>query len=130
VLIAQATGDILKGVFNRARPDFVPHGSYVYSQSFPSGHSLLSAVTFLTLAGILAGMQDRRRFKIFVFALAILLTVSVGISRVYLGVHWPTDVLGGWTLGAAFALAARLMLGVWKEPGPPESDAPQPRPTP
>jgi undecaprenyl-diphosphatase len=119
VLIADATGEILKGVFNRPRPDLVPHGSYVYSQSFPSGHSLLSAATFLTLAGILAGMQERRRFKIFFVTLAIALTVAIGVSRVYLGVHWPTDVLGGWSLGAAFALAARLAMGAWKEPGQP-----------
>lgn len=122
VLAGELTSEVLKGVFHRPRPDLVPHGAYVYSQSFPSGHSLLSAVTFLTLAAILSGMQSQRRFKIFVFAVAILLTVSIGVSRVYLGVHWPTDVLAGWTLGAALALAARLALGWWKDPGPPETD--------
>jgi undecaprenyl-diphosphatase len=123
VLAGELTSEVLKGVFHRPRPDLVPHGSYVYSQSFPSGHSLLSAVTFLTLAAILSGMQNQRRFKVFVFAVAILLTMSIGVSRVYLGVHWPTDVLGGWTLGAALALAARLALGWWKDPGPPETAA-------
>ena len=122
ILIAQVASESLKVMFNRPRPDLVPHGVYVYSQSFPSGHSLLSAATFLTLAAILGGMQSQRRFKIFVFAVAILLTVAIGVSRVYLGVHWPTDVLGGWTLGAGLALAARLALGWWKDPGPPETD--------
>jgi undecaprenyl-diphosphatase len=116
IALAQVASEVLKTIFQRPRPDLVPHGSYVYSMSFPSGHSLLAAATFLTLAGILAGMQPHRGFKAFVFAIAGLMIIAIGVSRVYLGVHWPTDVLGGWTLGAAFALAARLVLGFWKEP--------------
>jgi undecaprenyl-diphosphatase len=115
ILLAEVASEALKAVFHRPRPDLVPHETYVYSTSFPSGHSLLSAATFLTLAGIVAALQARRRFKAFVFTTAILLVVAIGISRVYLGVHWPTDVLGGWTLGAAFALAARLVLGIWND---------------
>ena len=113
VAFAQACSEILKAFFDRPRPDLVPHGVLVYSQSFPSGHSLLSAVVFLTLAAIVSSQQDRWRFKIFAFAVAIVLTGAIGLSRIYLGVHWPTDVLGGWTLGAAVALAARLSLGIW-----------------
>jgi undecaprenyl-diphosphatase len=111
VLLAQACSEVLKELYGRPRPDLVPHGSYVYSHSFPSGHSMLSAVTFLTIAAVLATIEPRRRAKVFVFSVAILLTLAVGLSRVYLGVHWPTDVLGGWTLGAAWALAARMALG-------------------
>jgi undecaprenyl-diphosphatase len=113
ILLAQATTDGLKLFYGRPRPQLVPHEVYVYSHSFPSGHSTLSAVFYLTLAAVLASLDPRLHFRIFVFALAILMTVAVGVSRVYLGVHWPTDVLGGWTLGAAWALTARVALGLW-----------------
>jgi undecaprenyl-diphosphatase len=118
VTLAQTSADLLKGFFARPRPNLVPHGSYVYSASFPSGHSTMSAVVFLTLAGILAGLEPKRRAKAFIFTVAILLVVAVGFSRVYLGVHWPSDVLAGWTLGAAWALVARLVLIAWKAPEP------------
>lgn len=100
VLISMA----MKAGFSRPRPDLVPHGARVYTSSFPSGHSMGSAVTFLTLGALLAGTQQRWRLKAYFLVLAVLLTTLVGVSRVYLGVHWPTDVLGGWTAGAAWAL--------------------------
>jgi undecaprenyl-diphosphatase len=127
IALAAAANDTLKLLFDRARPDLVSHGSYVYTHSFPSGHSMLSAATFLTTAAILSSFQTRRRAKAFIFGVAVLLTVSVGVSRVYLGVHWPTDVLGGWTLGAAWALAARIILSFWRETGPAEVE-PLPEP--
>lgn len=102
----------LKTEFDRPRPDLVPHESYVYTKSFPSGHSMLSAVTYLTLAALLAHVQERRRVKYYVMGLAVLVTIGVGISRVYMGVHWPTDVLAGWSLGAAWALICWL-IGHW-----------------
>ncbi|HEY9216708.1 MAG TPA: phosphatase PAP2 family protein [Phenylobacterium sp.] len=115
--------DLLKLFYERDRPDLVPHGSYVYTHSFPSGHSFLSAATFLTTAAILSSFHPTRRAKAFLFGIAILLTVSVGVSRVYLGVHWPTDVLGGWTLGALWALAARIVLSLWRQDqGPAEME--------
>jgi undecaprenyl-diphosphatase len=95
---------LLKHEFQRPRPDLVPHGSYVYTTSFPSGHSMMSAATYLTLGALLARVQSKRRVKIFLLAFAALLTLIVGISRVYLGVHWPTDVLAGWTAGGIWAL--------------------------
>ncbi len=95
---------LLKLEFNRTRPDLVPHGVYVYDSSFPSGHSMGSAATYLTLGALLAHLQTRRWLKIYIMALAVLLTFLVGLSRVYLGVHWPTDVLAGWTAGALWAL--------------------------
>jgi undecaprenyl-diphosphatase len=100
---------VLKDAFNRPRPDLVPHGTYVYTASFPSGHSMLSAVTYLTLGSLLARLQPRRRVKAYLMGLAMLLTFLVGVSRVYLGVHWPTDVLAGWTAGAAWAALCWLV---------------------
>jgi undecaprenyl-diphosphatase len=99
---------MLKYGIDRPRPDLVPHGSYVYTASFPSGHSMMSAVTYLTLGALLAKVHKRRRDKSYFILLAIFLTVLVGISRIYLGVHWPTDVLGGWAVGASWALICWL----------------------
>ncbi|HLK46951.1 MAG TPA: phosphatase PAP2 family protein [Bryobacteraceae bacterium] len=99
---------ILKEVFQRPRPNLVPHGSYVDSPSFPSGHSMLSAVAYLTLGALLARAQSRKRLKAFFLLAAALLSFLVGVSRVYLGVHWPTDVLAGWTAGACWAIICWL----------------------
>lgn len=102
----------VKEAFDRPRPDLVPHEVVVYTASFPSGHSMMAAVTWLTLAALLARVQPSRRLKVYVLAVATLVTIGVGVSRVYLGVHWPTDVLAGWTAGAAWALAC-LALARW-----------------
>jgi undecaprenyl-diphosphatase len=108
VLVAVGGGLALSAGFKRGverpRPDLVPHGSYVYTSSFPSGHSTMAAATYLTLGALLARVQARRRVKVFLLGFAILITVLVGVSRVYLAVHWPTDVLAGWTLGGIWAL--------------------------
>jgi undecaprenyl-diphosphatase len=95
---------VLKEVVDRPRPDLVPHGQHVYTKSFPSGHSMLSAVTYLTLGALLARLQKRRRLKLYLLLLAVFLSLAIGMSRVYLGVHWPTDVLAGWSAGAAWAV--------------------------
>lgn len=110
VVAAQVAVEALKGLFERARPDLVPHHDLVYSHSFPSGHSAMTPVVYLTLAAIVAAGEERRSVRWLMLASASLLTLAVGISRVYLGVHWPTDVLGGWALGIAIALAASYAL--------------------
>ena len=94
----------LKVGFNRPRPDLVAHIVETTSMSFPSGHAMLSAVTYLTLGAMLARTQESARLRGYVLGAAILLTLLIGVSRVYLGVQWPTDVLAGWCLGAAWAL--------------------------
>jgi undecaprenyl-diphosphatase len=99
----------LKSFFSRPRPDVVPHLSHVYSSSFPSGHSMLSAVVYLTLGSLLAAIMPNLKLKIYVLSVAILLSVFVGISRIYLGVHYPTDVLAGWLAGLVWALFCWLV---------------------
>jgi undecaprenyl-diphosphatase len=95
--------NVLKHSFDRPRPDLVAHAAKVFSPSFPSGHATLSAVTFLTLGALLASLHDSRRMKVFFLGVAIVITVMVGVTRVYLGVHYPTDVLAGWCIGAGWA---------------------------
>jgi undecaprenyl-diphosphatase len=119
VVITWCSGELLnavmKHVFNRPRPSIVPHLRVVYTTSFPSGHAMESAIVYLTLAAILMRASQSRVTKIYILGIAVLLTALVGVSRVYLGVHYPTDVLGGWIVGFMWAsicwLAARRFEG-------------------
>jgi undecaprenyl-diphosphatase len=109
----QALSTLLKAGVDRPRPDLVSHLVNETSLSFPSGHAMVSAVTYLTLGSLAARFLPGHTTKIFVLCLAVLTTLLVGVSRVYLGVHWPSDVLAGWCAGFAWAmlcwLAARLL---------------------
>ena len=99
----------LKYLFNRPRPEIVPHLSIVYTSSFPSGHSMLAAVVYLTLGSLLAATASRTALKIYILSVAVILTIIVGVSRVYLGVHYPTDVLAGWIAGLIWSLFCWLV---------------------
>jgi len=94
---------VLKLFYHRPRPDLVPHGMEVFTASFPSGHAMMSAIAYLTLAILLARVDRNRRVKGFVLVLGVSVTLLVGISRIYLGVHWLSDVLVGWCVGEAWA---------------------------
>ena len=130
VLVAVAVGGgvlwslVLKSGFSRPRPDLVPHGSWVSTASFPSGHSMISAATYLTLGALLARVEGGRRTKAYFVGLACVLTFLVGLSRVYLGVHWPTDVLAGWTAGGAWALICWIVARYLQRRGQVETDRP------
>jgi undecaprenyl-diphosphatase len=117
-------GTLLKAIFERPRPDLVAHLVQVTDSSFPSGHAMNSAVVFLTLGALLARTQQSRAVRIYLLAVAMLLTLMVGCSRVYLGVHWPSDVLAGWCVGGAWAtlcwIAARALQRRQKLEGPGE----------
>lgn len=121
---------LLKFGFDRPRPDLVAHLVEVHTLSFPSGHAMGAAFTYLTIGALLARTQPRRRIKIYVLTVAVLLTLLVGVSRVYLGVHWPTDVLAGWCAGSAWALIC-WTFALWLqrrggiEPTPPEDIPPE-----
>lgn len=106
-----AISQILKQIFQRERPPMFMHAVEVMNPSFPSGHAMLSAVIYLTLGALIARFAKTRRVKVYAMGWAVLFTVLVGCSRVYLGVHWPTDVLAGWCLGSLWAIA--LWLAAW-----------------
>jgi undecaprenyl-diphosphatase len=94
---------VIKADFDRPTP-VMPHVVRAFTESFPSGHAILSAITFLTLGALLARASPEPRVKAYLVSLAVLLTLMAGISRVYLGVHYPTDVLAGWCVGSAWAI--------------------------
>src|SRR5688572_18982862 len=133
VLVATLGGltvsTVLKELFDRPRPD-VDHFSYVYTSSFPSGHSMISAVVYLTLGSLLARLVEQRLVKVYVILVALLLTLLVGVSRVYMGVHYPTDVLAGWTAGLAWAMLCWLVARYLQKRGTVEKDYEQPPPSP
>jgi undecaprenyl-diphosphatase len=113
VLLASAGGwllnDLLKALFARPRPSVVPHLREVMSLSFPSGHAMASAAIFLTLGALLMRVAQNRITKFYCMAIAMFATLLVGSTRVYLGVHYPTDVLAGWLIGISWALFCWLL---------------------
>jgi len=113
LLLAGAGGGLaisqtLKLIFGRERPDMAYRAVEAVNASFPSGHAMLSAVVFLTLGVLAARFAERRRVKVLAVGAAVLISLLVGLSRVYLGVHWASDVLAGWCVGAAWAMVCWL----------------------
>lgn len=103
VVSGTALSSVLKAVFDRPRPDLTGIAR-VFTASFPSGHATISAVVFLTLGALLAERASTARLRAYYLCVAATLAILVGLSRVYLGVHYPTDVLAGWLIGTAWAL--------------------------
>jgi undecaprenyl-diphosphatase len=116
VLLSVAGGaglsSLLKLGFERPRPDLVAHLVDERTLSFPSGHAMVSAVIYLTLGALLAQVHGSIRLKIYILSVAVILTLLIGISRVYLGVHWPTDVVAGWCAGTAWAIGC-WVIAAW-----------------
>jgi undecaprenyl-diphosphatase len=108
IALATAGGEglntLLKESFQRTRPDFVPHLTEVKTLSFPSGHAMAASIFYLTICAVLAQTAKRRREKIYIVGAGVLLTLLTGLSRIYLGVHFPSDVVAGWAAGAAWAI--------------------------
>jgi undecaprenyl-diphosphatase len=120
ILLVASVGGLLantalKQLLSRQRPSVVPHLVEVQTQSFPSGHSMMAATVYLTLGVLLAQLVERRPLKSYFLTAALVLTLLVGASRVYLGVHYPTDVLAGWTAGAVWAIFSGLAVS-WLYP--------------
>lgn len=128
LIVSIAGGGILSTVlklsFARPRPELVAHQTHVITSSFPSGHALIAAVTYLTLGALLARVQPNLLLKAYLLLLAVVLTVIVGCSRVYLGVHWPTDVLAGWAGGTVWALFCWLIARWLQRRGKIEEESP------
>jgi undecaprenyl-diphosphatase len=126
-VVAGSVGiNLLKAQFGRPRPDRTFAELLAPGMSFPSGHAAMSAIVFLTLGALLASTRGRAREQVYIFAMATLMAVLVGMSRIVLGVHWATDVLAGWAFGTAWALislliARRLLRTGWMaSQGPPQ----------
>lgn len=99
VLGAFVIGSVLKHVIARPRPELVPHAAYTFTASFPSGNTLMATVVWLLLALALADAIGKRGVRVLAVAGALLIAFLVGVGRVYLGVHWPSDVIEAWGLG-------------------------------
>ena len=105
-----ALNNSLKLVFARQRPNVVTSPARVFTTSFPSGHATLSAIAYLTIGALLSRASPSTAVSLYLMLLAVFLTVIIGFSRIYLGVHYPTDVLAGWCIGAAWAVFCWVLM--------------------
>jgi undecaprenyl-diphosphatase len=110
VLGGVAQNNLLKFAFARPRPDFVTHAARVFSSSFPSGHATMSAITYLTIGALLARLHSSLTIRVYIISIAVLLILLIGMSRVVLGVHYPSDVLAGWCIGTAWAMGCWVLM--------------------
>lgn len=110
IVSGTALGHVLKLIYDRPRPEIVDHLVATHTASFPSGHATMSAVVYLTLASLIVRFVEDTVVRVYVIGIAVLLTVAIGISRIYLGVHWPSDVAAGWALGVAWASLSSLVV--------------------
>jgi undecaprenyl-diphosphatase len=110
VTIGSLFNRLLKLGYARPRPDIVAHGQYVTTESFPSGHSANATIVYLMLGMMLARVEGSYPAKIFIVSVCVIVAVLVGLSRIYLGVHWPTDVLAGWAVGGSWVLMCWYLL--------------------
>jgi undecaprenyl-diphosphatase len=115
---------LLKASFERPRPDLITHLAHVSTASFPSGHAMLSAIIYLTLGVLIARVQTTRGLRIYPILVAIALAALIGLSRLYLGVHWPSDVLAGWMVGVGWALLCYAVAGWLQQRGVVEGEPP------
>lgn len=109
VLGGWAISNAIKFIVGRPRPDVVPHLQDVYDPSYPSGHAMMSAVTYLTIAVLISSEAMERGRNMFLLMTAFALSGAIGLCRIYLGVHYPTDVLAGWCAGATWALVCHAV---------------------
>jgi undecaprenyl-diphosphatase len=105
VLGGIALNELLKMIFDRPRPDLALPSVRVFSSSFPSGHAVLSCVAYLTIGTLIAHRATAARIGVYVMSVAVFLVLLIGTTRVYLGVHYPSDVLAGWCIGTFWVLA-------------------------
>lgn len=118
--LGTAVSQLLKVLYERPRPDLVEHLDVIHTASFPSGHATMSAIVYLTLAALIVRLVEKTSVRVYVMSVAVLVAVAVGLSRIYLGVHWPSDVAAGWALGAAWASLSWLAVSVlrtWRRRG-------------
>lgn len=106
---------LLKDIFLRDRPDIVPALMVETSPSFPSGHSMLSAVIYLTLGSLLSRIETNPKVRVYIISIAILTAFMVGLTRIMLGVHFPTDVLVGWIVGFFWATLCWFFMMIMQE---------------
>jgi undecaprenyl-diphosphatase len=114
---------ILKFAFDRPRPTIVEPLDVTATASFPSGHSMSAAFVYLTFAALMTAGESRRSVKVYVIGVAFLATVLVGLSRILLAAHYPTDVLAGWSAGLAWAVGCWIGWSMWGEAASDEGES-------